>query len=437
MHRSGSSVPACTKFRKSRIRSDSPSTPFSQSRNTPGGLERPTTDGSLDRWDHERSDGSPKTTTDGCQPLRADDHCPLHRSAKSGSRSRIRRPCSQPISQEQLAAEVKGIYAGLVMVEAKCINIDAHEKTTHPGEPPLTSERRQTLMNSHRKLLYEHHDFLMVMQHPSASPVLRDLAAKYSSGSRMWKHGIRGFLELLRYRRPASREDMLSFIYTAYQMMSLLFEAVPGHTDTWTECLGDLSRYRMAIEENREIHTTWGGVAERWSTEPTFRHPVVERLYHHVSILERPSMRKFYLYSRAIMGFDKGGEEEKDRWNLFPIKEKNKKWREYLGQTAGFSLSRVSPGFLFDIANGTGRLIQLPLDLLAHHQQHFLLRLRQSVSVLNLSTALFIADSTPRACAAPILGGPHGIEAGLQNFWQIALTLAPLVIFAGGACRVA
>lgn len=33
-------------------------------------------------------------------------------------------PDSRPISQEQLASEVKSIYAGLTMVETKCIHID-------------------------------------------------------------------------------------------------------------------------------------------------------------------------------------------------------------------------------------------------------------------------------------------------------------------------
>lgn len=48
-------------------------------------------------------------------------------------------PQLSPISQEQLAAEVKGIYAGLVMVETKCIRIDA-QNAAHP-EDPLTAEQ--------------------------------------------------------------------------------------------------------------------------------------------------------------------------------------------------------------------------------------------------------------------------------------------------------
>ena len=210
----------------------------------------------------------------------------------------ILQPPSTPISQEQLAAEVKGIYAGLVMVEAKCINIDAAQS----GDPTsqLGPEQWQALIALHRTLLYEHHDFLMATQHPSATDALRGLALKYTMPARMWKHGIHAFLEVLRHRRPASQDYMLAFIYLAYQMMALLFETVPTFVDTWIECLGDLARYRMAIEEDREIHATWGGVAAHWYNMASDRHPGTGRLYHHLGILERPSLRKMCFYAKSL-----------------------------------------------------------------------------------------------------------------------------------------
>lgn len=59
-----------------------------------------------------------------------------------------------------------------------------------------------------------------------------------------------GFLELLRHRLPASLDHMLAFIYLAYSMMALLYQTVPEFEDTWVECLGDLGRYRMAVEDD-------------------------------------------------------------------------------------------------------------------------------------------------------------------------------------------
>ena len=210
----------------------------------------------------------------------------------------VLQPESSPISQDQLAAEVKGIYGGLVMVEAKCINIDAAQ-AADPGSS-LGPGQWQALIALHRTLLYEHHDFLMATQHPSATPALRGLAQKYSMPARMWRHGIHAFLEVLRHRRPHSQDYMVAFVYLAYQMMALLFETVPFFSDTWIECLGDLARYRMAIEEDKEVHAIWGGVAARWYNIASDRHPSIGRLYHHVGILERPGLRKLFLYSKSL-----------------------------------------------------------------------------------------------------------------------------------------
>ncbi|KAF0329724.1 methyltransferase domain-containing protein [Colletotrichum asianum] len=158
----------------------------------------------------------------------------------------IKQPETRPISQEQLVAEVKGIYAGLVMVESKCIEVDnAQNAQSSTGtSPKLNNEQWQALIALHRSLLHEHHDFFLASQDPSASPALRRLASKYAMPARMWRHGIHSFLEILRHRLPASLDHMLTFIYLAYSMMALLYETVPTFEDSWIECLGDLGRYR-------------------------------------------------------------------------------------------------------------------------------------------------------------------------------------------------
>ena len=219
----------------------------------------------------------------------------------------FRQPDTRPISHDQLIIEVKGIYAGLVLVEAKCIDVD--EKQTQlareedPAEPkPLKNDQWQSLIALHKQLLYEHHDFFLASQHPSASPSLRKLAGKYSMPARMWRHGIHAFLELLRRRLPDSLEHMLAFVYIAYSMMALLYETVPTFEDTWIECLGDLGRYRMAIEDDeprdREI---WSGVARYWYNKASDRQPQTGRLYHHLAILARPfSLEQLSYYLRAL-----------------------------------------------------------------------------------------------------------------------------------------
>ncbi|KAI0148272.1 hypothetical protein F4776DRAFT_606898 [Hypoxylon sp. NC0597] len=213
----------------------------------------------------------------------------------------IRQPETRPISQEQLIAEVKGIYAGLVMVESKCIEVDKDQLRQNETQQ-LSNEQWQALIALHRTLLHEHHDFFLASQHPSASAALRRLASKYAMPARMWRHGIYSFLELLRHRLPHSLEHMIAFIYSAYSMMALLYETVPAFEDTWIECLGDLGRYRMAIEDDdirdREV---WTSVSQHWYSNASDKSPSTGRLYHHLAILAKPNpLQQLYYYTKSL-----------------------------------------------------------------------------------------------------------------------------------------
>ncbi|KAH6614567.1 hypothetical protein B0J18DRAFT_302997 [Chaetomium sp. MPI-SDFR-AT-0129] len=214
----------------------------------------------------------------------------------------LKQPETRPISQEQLVAEVKGIYAGLVMVENKCIEVDTNQSNQPATTTKLNNDQWQALIALHRTLLHEHHDFFLASQHPSASAALRRLAAKYAMPARMWRHGIHSFLELLRHRLPASLDHMLTFIYMAYSMMALLYETVPAFEDTWIECLGDLGRYRMAIEDDdirdREV---WTAVSRHWYSRASDKSPRTGRLYHHLAILARPNaLQQLSNYAKSL-----------------------------------------------------------------------------------------------------------------------------------------
>lgn len=150
-------------------------------------------------------------------------------------------PETQSITQDQLINEIKGNYAGLVMVEKKCVEITtARSKSSQR----LSNDQWQALTALHYTLMKEHHDFFLISQHPTALPSLQRLATKYKMPARMWRHGIHSFLELLRQQLPDSLEHMLAFVHVAYSMMALMMESVPGFLNTWIECLGDLARYR-------------------------------------------------------------------------------------------------------------------------------------------------------------------------------------------------
>jgi hypothetical protein len=167
----------------------------------------------------------------------------------------------------------------------------------------ISDEQWQSLTALHRTLLYGHHDFFLASQHPSSSPALRRLATKYAMPVRMWRHGIHSFLELLRHRLPDSLDHMVAFIYLAYSIMALLMESVPSFEEIWIECLGDLARYRMAIEEEdlreREI---WSGVAWMWYNKAADKSPNVGRIQHHLAVLARPNIvQQLFYYSKALI----------------------------------------------------------------------------------------------------------------------------------------
>lgn len=63
-------------------------------------------------------------------------------------------PETRPISHDQLVIEVKGIYAGLVMVEAKCIDID--EKQTAAAQEKDMSKKIQLKNDQWQSLIALH-----------------------------------------------------------------------------------------------------------------------------------------------------------------------------------------------------------------------------------------------------------------------------------------
>lgn len=216
-------------------------------------------------------------------------------------------PETRPISHDQLVVEVKGIYAGLVMVESKCVDVDDKQLKAaldrdQTRQKKLSNEQWQALIHLHKTLLHEHHDFFLASQHPSASPALSDLAGRYAMPSRMWRHAIYAFLEVLRHRLPDSRDHMIAFIYIAYSMVALLYETVPAFEGFWVECLGDLGRYRMAVEADDPMdRENWSGVARFWYTKATDNSPGTGRLYHRLATLARQySLQQLSLYTRSL-----------------------------------------------------------------------------------------------------------------------------------------
>lgn len=159
----------------------------------------------------------------------------------------IRMPTHRQVTSEKLEAEADSIYAGLLMLEDKCKEIHNHH-TSSPsdlveGQRTISYDSKQwaALVRLHHTLLEEHHDFVFVSRHPSASASLKELAAERTVPERMWNHAIHSFLEIMRKRLFESREFMNCFIILAYHMVSCLDGTFP--LLSWIEYKADLARY--------------------------------------------------------------------------------------------------------------------------------------------------------------------------------------------------
>ncbi|KAI9888425.1 MAG: hypothetical protein M1814_000487 [Vezdaea aestivalis] len=218
-------------------------------------------------------------------------------------------PCQpRSITHEQSVAEIKAIYERLVSAERKCIEADSDqvkelEKPLLPGQRRLEDEQYRSLITLRKTLLEEHYEFLLVSHGPSSNAALNRLVTKYKMKSRMWRFGIHSFLELLRHRLPESKDHMFTFLKMAYSMITSLFERIKAFEITWIECLGDLARYYMAIEDDARDRQVWNTIANDWYTKVTDRLPLAGRLYHHCAILSKPDLQEqlfYYLKSLVV-----------------------------------------------------------------------------------------------------------------------------------------
>ncbi|UKZ64416.1 uncharacterized protein TrAtP1_005632 [Trichoderma atroviride] len=78
--------------------------------------------------------------------------------------------------QDMTNSLVKGIYAGFVMVESKCIEVDKEQASHDESKFAPNNSNMHSLIALQSTLLHEHHDFFLASQHPSANPAPRRLA---------------------------------------------------------------------------------------------------------------------------------------------------------------------------------------------------------------------------------------------------------------------
>ncbi|KAE9574182.1 hypothetical protein CGMCC3_g9864 [Colletotrichum fructicola] len=211
----------------------------------------------------------------------------------------VRQPNGRVITEESVRYEVRGIYAGLVDIEAKAMQIARAQKRV---VTKLKDDECKAVFDLYETLLDHYYDFFVASQHFPGGPAVRRLPEKYDMVSRMCRHGIRDCLEILHRNLPESKEHMLSFISVAFSTMMDLYETTPGYDYAWAECIGDIAAQRATIEGDSVLEREfWVSNAAVWYAEASDKDPGNGRLYHHLALVPfSHGLQQLFYHAKAL-----------------------------------------------------------------------------------------------------------------------------------------
>ncbi|KAL9630553.1 MAG: hypothetical protein Q9164_006355 [Protoblastenia rupestris] len=150
---------------------------------------------------------------------------------------------------------------------------------------------------SHQSLLEDYEELLSTFSHLVGESSLDKDLMESTIPSRLWHHGIRQFIEVLRKRLPQSTHLMSAYISIADRAMLNLHRIFGG--SIWRECLGDLASYRLVIDDERSPR--WRKAAISWYTEASDIKPYCGRLCHHLAKVSKgESLERLCLFLKSL-----------------------------------------------------------------------------------------------------------------------------------------
>jgi Est1 DNA/RNA binding domain len=101
-------------------------------------------------------------------------------------------------------------------------------------------------------------------------------------------------------------------------------ELVFSSETVWMECLGDLARYRMAIDEKMHVKEVWKDVARMWYDQAADKSPNVGSVQHHLGVLVRPNIvQQLFYYSKALISVQILSNARDSMTSLFKCRQSN------------------------------------------------------------------------------------------------------------------
>lgn len=166
-----------------------------------------------------------------------------------------------PITPEQLIAEVKGIYAGLIMVEARCDAADtqlslAHLQTLqkirdHISRLEQEISRRKDTMLLHQNFKTEHERLMCLSKSKEVTKSFQKFGSRFRDYKMAWDIGANTFHHLIDGRPPSTLKEALSVVLVASALASVL-DSKNETFGMWDEVIGDLDRWKVAILDRSE-----------------------------------------------------------------------------------------------------------------------------------------------------------------------------------------
>ncbi|KAL7921952.1 hypothetical protein ACQKWADRAFT_293996 [Trichoderma austrokoningii] len=128
------------------------------------------------------------------------------------------------VSQEQLIAEVKGLYADLDVVQVQCYQIEMFKHHPMPSayEDFLIQEQWEAMVTCLREILRGHHQSFLRSPLPPANSALVRVLSKHVMPLRLWVHGTYNPFNGAQDEMPPDLKHMLSLISLAYSMAGLM-----------------------------------------------------------------------------------------------------------------------------------------------------------------------------------------------------------------------
>jgi hypothetical protein len=197
-----------------------------------------------------------------------------------------------PHQDELLVPEIAATYAGLVMCEAKCGEVDAQYSTLEEATQ-IKHYWWQALAASHRSNLDELRHSLWAWTVLFPTP---EHATENHVPARILSHGIQPLLKVLGRARLSSTEHLSSFISMAYSLMAPL-HSINFDKGIWLMSLGGLAKFW--IKNNTGINKkAWAQMAMHWYSLASEMSPKSGHLYYQLALLASPdSLEKmFYCY---------------------------------------------------------------------------------------------------------------------------------------------